>query len=369
MKVKAAIAVEAAKPLVIDEIDLDGPKAGEVLVELAATGVCHTDAYTLSGKDPEGLFPAVLGHEGAGVVAEVGAGVTAVAPGDHVIPLYIPECRQCKYCLSGKTNLCITLREKQGKGLMPDGTSRLSYKGKPLHHYMGTSTFAERTVLPEIALAKIRKDAPLDKVCLFGCAVTTGIGAVLNTARVQPGSSVAVFGLGGVGLSVVQGASIAAADRIIAIDTNPKKFALAKQFGATDTLNPTEIDDVVDAIVEMTEGGADYSFECIGNVEVMGQALRCTARGWGQSVVIGVAGAGQEIHARPFLLVTGRSWRGSAFGGVKGRTELPRFVDRYLSGRIKLDEYVTEERPLEEINVAFDRMHEGEVIRSVIKYR
>ncbi len=368
MKVKAAIALEAAKPLVVDEIDLEGPKGGEVLVRLSATGVCHTDAYTLSGKDPEGLFPAVLGHEGAGVVEEVGAGVTSVKPGDHVIPLYTPECRQCRFCLSGKTNLCITLREKQGQGLMPDGTSRISYRGSSVHHYMGTSTFAQYTVLPEIALARIRADAPLDKVCLFGCAVTTGIGAVLNTAKVEPGASVAVFGMGGVGLSVVQGAAMAGAERIIAIDTNPSKFELARQFGATDVLNPAEVDDVVQAVIDLTDGGVDYSFECIGNVDIMGQALQCTHRGWGQSVIIGVAGAGQEIHARPFLLVTGRSWRGTAFGGVRGRTELPRYVDRYMAGRIKLDEYVTLTMPLEQINTAFDKMHEGEVIRSVISF-
>jgi S-(hydroxymethyl)glutathione dehydrogenase/alcohol dehydrogenase len=367
MKVKAAVAFEAAKPLVVEELELAPPKQGQVLVKLAATGVCHTDAFTLSGKDPEGLFPSVLGHEGAGVVQEVGPGVTSVAVGDHVIPLYIPECRQCKYCLSGKTNLCVALREKQGKGLMPDGTSRLSYKGKPVHHYMGTSTFATHTVLPEIALAKIRKDAPLETVCLFGCAVTTGIGAVLNTAKVEPGSSVAVWGLGGVGLSVIQGAVMAGAERIIAIDTNAKKFELALQLGATETLDPAD-GDVVDAIVEKTGGGADYTFECIGNVETMGQALRASARGWGQSIIIGVAGAGQEIHNRPFLLVTGRSWRGSAFGGVKGRKELPAYVDRYMSGRIKLDEYVTFRTPLEEINTAFERMHGGEAIRSVIVF-
>jgi S-(hydroxymethyl)glutathione dehydrogenase/alcohol dehydrogenase len=368
MKVQAAIAFEAAAPLVVDEVDLEGPKAGEVLVRLAATGVCHTDAYTLSGKDPEGLFPCVLGHEGAGVVEDVGAGVTAVKPGDHVIPLYTPECRQCKFCLSGRTNLCITLREKQGQGLMPDGTSRLSHRGRMIHHYMGTSTFATHTVLPDIALAKIRADAPLDKVCLFGCAVTTGIGAVLNTAKAEPGSSIAVFGLGGVGLSVVQGAVMAGAERIVAIDANPGKFELARQLGATDTLDPADVDDVAQAVIDLTDGGADYSFECIGNVEVMGQALACTHRGWGQSIIIGVAGAGQEIHARPFLLVTGRSWRGTAFGGVKGRTELPRYVDRYMAGRIKLDEYVTRTLPLEEINTAFEKLHEGEVIRSVILF-
>ena len=368
MKIKAAVAFEAAKPLVVEQIDLEGPKPGEVLIRLAATGVCHTDAYTLSGRDAEGLFPSVLGHEGAGVVEEVGKGVTSVAPGDHVIPLYMPECRQCKFCLSGKTNLCITLRDKQGKGLMPDGTSRLSYKGRMLHHYMGTSTFAERTVLPEIAVAKIRSDAPFDKVCLFGCAVSTGIGAALYTAKVEPGSTVAVFGLGGVGLSVIQGAVMAGAEKIIAIDTNDRKFDLARQFGATDTLNPAETPKLVEAVLELSGGGVDHSFECIGNVEVMGQALQVAHRGWGQSIIIGVAGAGEEIHARPFLLVTGRSWRGSAFGGVRGRTQVPKFVDQYMSGRIKLDEYVTETRPLEEINTAFEKMHEGSVIRSVIVY-
>ncbi len=366
MKMKAAVAWEASRPLEIEEIELEGPKPGECLVRLAATGVCHTDAYTLSGKDPEGLFPAVLGHEGAGVVEEVGAGVDSVAPGDHVVPLYIPECRNCRFCLSGRTNLCITLRATQGQGLMPDGTSRLSKAGKPLHHYMGTSTFAQYTVLPEIALAKVRKDAPFEKICLLGCAVTTGIGAVLHTAKVEPGSSLAVFGLGGVGLSVIQGAVLAGAERIIGVDLNPKKFELATQLGATDLVNPSGLDDVSDAIVEMTDGGVDYSFECIGNVETMGQALRCTARGWGQSIIIGVAGAGEEIHARPFLLVTGRSWRGTAFGGTKGRTQLPAFVDRYMTGRIKLDEMVTETMPLEQINDAFDHMHQGEVIRSVI---
>jgi len=368
MKVKAAVAWEAAKPLSIEQIDLEGPKAGEVLVRLAATGVCHTDAYTLSGRDPEGLFPCVLGHEGAGVVEEVSRGVTSVAPGDHVIPLYIPECRNCKYCLSGKTNLCVTLRATQGKGLMPDGTSRLSKGGRTIHHYMGTSTFAECCVLPEIAVAKVRKDAPLDKICLLACGVTTGIGAVLHTAKVEPGSSVAVFGLGGVGLAVIQGAVLAGAERIIAVDTNPKKFELAKQLGATECLDPKQTGDVVATIVESTGGGVDYSFECIGNVDVMGQALASTARGWGQAVVIGVAGAGEEIHARPFLLVTGRSWRGSAFGGTRGRTQLPGFVDRYMAGRIKLDEMVSQTLPLEEINRAFERMHEGEVIRSVIRY-
>jgi S-(hydroxymethyl)glutathione dehydrogenase/alcohol dehydrogenase len=368
MKVRAAVAWEKGKPLEIEQIDLAGPRQGEALVRLAATGVCHTDAYTLSGRDPEGLFPAVLGHEGAGVVEEVGPGVTSLAPGDHVIPLYTPECRNCKFCLSGKTNLCITLRATQGRGVMPDGTSRLSQGGRSIHHYMGTSTFAECCVLPEIALAVIRKDAPLDKVCLLGCGITTGIGAVLNTARVEPGSSVAVFGLGGVGLSVVQGAVMAGAERIIGVDANPAKFELARQLGATDCLDPRGLSDVAAAIVELTGGGVDYSFECVGNVDLMGVALACTHRGWGQAIVIGVAGAGEEIHARPFLLVTGRSWRGSAFGGVRGRTELPRYVDRYMAGRIKIDELVSRVLPLEQINRAFELMHEGEVIRSVIRY-
>jgi S-(hydroxymethyl)glutathione dehydrogenase/alcohol dehydrogenase len=369
MKVRAAICWEPNRPLDIEEVDLAAPKQGEVLVRLAATGVCHTDAYTLSGRDPEGLFPVVLGHEGAGVVEAIGPGVASVAPGDHVIPLYIPECRECKYCVSGRTNLCVKLRATQGQGLMPDGTSRLSHRGKPIHHYMGTSTFAECTVLPEIALAKVRKDAPLDKVCLLGCAVTTGIGAVLHTAKVEPGSCVAVFGLGGVGLSVIQGAVMAGAERIIAVDVNPKKFELARRFGATDCVDPGEVGDVVQVIVDMTDGGADYSFECVGNVDLMGQALACTQRGWGEAIIIGVAGAGEEIHARPFLLVTGRSWRGTAFGGTRGRTQLPGFVDRYMQGRIKLDEMVSATLPIEKINEAFERMHEGEVIRSVILYR
>ena len=368
MKVKAALAFEAAKPLVIDEIDLDGPKAGEVLVKLVATGVCHTDAYTLSGRDPEGLFPTVLGHEGGGVVEEVGPGVSSVAVGDHVIPLYTAECRQCKFCLSGKTNLCGAVRATQGQGLMPDGTSRISHGGRMVHHYMGTSTFAEYTVVAEVSLAKIRKDAPLDKVCLLGCGVTTGIGAVLNTAKVEPGSSVAIFGLGGVGLSAIQGAVLAGAERIIAVDTNPRKFELARQFGATDTVDPSDVENVADLIIDMTDGGVDYSFECVGNVELMGKALWCTHKGWGQSIIVGVAGAGEEIHARPFLLVTGRSWRGSAFGGVKGRTELPRYVDRYLAGRIKIDELITGTMPLERINQAFEQMHAGDSIRTVIVY-
>ncbi len=368
MKARAAIAMEAGAPLVLDEIDLEGPKPGECLVRLVATGVCHTDAFTLSGADPEGLFPAVLGHEGAGVVEEVGPGVTSVAPGDHVIPLYTAECRQCKFCLSGKTNLCGAIRETQGRGLMPDGTSRLSLGGRMVHHYMGTSTFAEYAIVPEISLAKVRKDAPFDKICLLGCGVTTGIGAVLNTAKVEPGSTVAVFGLGGVGLSVVQGAVMAGAERIIAIDLNEKKFELARQMGATDCVSPAQVDDIEAQVIDMTDGGVDYSFECIGNVETMGNALRCCHKGWGEAVIVGVAGAGQEIHARPFLLVTGRVWRGSAFGGVKGRTELPRYVDRYMNGRIKLDEMVSRTLPLDEIDTAFDLMHDGEVIRSVILY-
>jgi S-(hydroxymethyl)glutathione dehydrogenase/alcohol dehydrogenase len=366
VKIRAAVAWEPAKPLEIEEVELEGPRAGEVLVRIAATGVCHTDAYTLSGRDPEGLFPVVLGHEGAGVVEEVGAGVRSLQPGDHVIPCYTPECRECRYCVSGKTNLCITLRTTQGRGRMPDGTSRLSRGGALIHHYMGTSTFAQYTVVPEIALAKIRRDAPLEKVCLLGCGVTTGIGAVLNTARVEPGSSVAVFGLGGVGLSVIQGAVMAGAERIFAIDSNPRKFQLAEQLGATDTIDPTGVDDVVRFLVDATDGGVDYSFECIGNVEVMGQALACTARGWGLAVIVGVAGAGEVIRARPFLLVTGRRWTGTAFGGVRSRSEVPGFVDRYMSGRIKIDELITATLPLEDVNRAFDLMHRGEAIRSVI---
>jgi len=368
VKTRAAIAFEANKPLEIGEIDIEGPKEGECLVRLAATGVCHTDAFTLSGADPEGLFPSILGHEGAGVVEEVGPGVRGLAVGDHVVPLYIPECRECKFCLSGKTNLCGRIRETQGQGLMPDGTSRLSHGGKMLHHYMGTSTFAEYTVVPEISLAKVRRDAPLDKVCLLGCGVTTGIGAVLHTAKAEPGSTLAVFGLGGIGLSVIQGGVLAGADRIIGVDTNPKKFELAAQFGATEFVNPNEVGDVEEYIVDATDGGVDYSFECVGNVELMGTALRCTHKGWGQAIIIGVAGAGQEIHARPFLLVTGRSWRGTAFGGTKGRTQLPAFVDRYMAGKIKLDEMVSATLPLDEINTAFDQMHDGEAIRSVILY-
>jgi S-(hydroxymethyl)glutathione dehydrogenase/alcohol dehydrogenase len=369
MKTRAAVAWEANKPLSIEEVDLAGPKTGEVLVRIVATGVCHTDAFTLSGADPEGLFPAILGHEGGGIVEEVGPGVTSVKPGDHVIPLYTPECGTCEYCLSGKTNLCQRIRVTQGKGVMPDGTSRFSIKGKPILHYMGTSTFSEHTVLPEISVAKINPAAPLDKVCLLGCGITTGIGAVLNTAKVTPGSTVAVFGLGGIGLSVVQGAVMAKASRIVAVDLNPSKWTMAKALGATDYVNPKDYDKPVQqVIVDLTNGGVDYSFECIGNVHVMRSALECCHKGWGESVIIGVAGAGQEISTRPFQLVTGRVWRGSAFGGVKGRTQLPGYVDRYLSGEIKIDEMISEVLPLERINEAFELMHEGKVIRSVIKY-
>ncbi|MCK0154283.1 S-(hydroxymethyl)glutathione dehydrogenase/class III alcohol dehydrogenase [Alcanivorax sp. S6407] len=369
MKSRAAVAWEAGKPLVIEEVDVAGPKAGEVLVQIVATGVCHTDAYTLSGKDPEGIFPSILGHEGAGIVQEVGEGVTSLKPGDHVIPLYTAECRKCKFCLSGKTNLCQAVRATQGQGLMPDGTSRFSMNGKMIHHYMGTSTFSEYTVVPEISLAKVSKEAPMDKICLLGCGVTTGIGAVLNTAKVEPGSTVAVFGLGGIGLSVIQGAVMAKAERIIAIDVNDSKETMARQFGATDFINPTKYSDPIqDVIVELTDGGVDYSFECIGNVNVMRSALECCHKGWGESVIIGVAGAGEEISTRPFQLVTGRVWKGSAFGGVKGRTELPGYVDRYMKGEIKLDEFVTHTMGLEDINKAFDLMHEGKSIRSVILF-
>ncbi|MGK7910073.1 MAG: S-(hydroxymethyl)glutathione dehydrogenase/class III alcohol dehydrogenase [Synechococcus sp.] len=369
MKTRAAIAYEAGKPLEIDELDLEGPKAGEVLVRIVATGVCHTDAYTLSGSDPEGLFPAVLGHEGGGIVEEVGAGVTSVKPGDRVIPLYVPECQTCKFCLSGKTNLCQSIRVTQGKGLMPDGSSRFSKNGNPIYHYMGTSTFSEYTVLPEIAVAKINPAAPLEKVCLLGCGITTGIGAVLNTAKVEAGSTVAVFGLGGVGLSVIQGAVMAKAERILAIDINPAKFELAQQLGATDCINPKDYDDPIQSvIVDLTDGGVDYSFECVGNVELMRAALECCHKGWGESTIIGVAGSGQEISTRPFQLVTGRVWRGSAFGGVKGRSQLPGYVDRYLTGEIKVDPFISATLPLEEINTAFDLMHEGKSIRSVIHF-
>lgn len=369
MKTRAAVAWEAGKPLSIEEVDLEGPRAGEVMVKLVATGVCHTDAFTLSGADPEGIFPCIMGHEGAGVVVEVGPGVTSVAVGDHVIPLYTPECGKCKFCLSGKTNLCQAIRATQGKGLMPDGTTRFSKNGKPIYHYMGTSTFSEYTVLPEISVAKISKEAPLEKVCLLGCGITTGIGAVLNTAKVQPGSTVAVFGLGGIGLSVIQGAVIAKAGRILAIDINEDKFEMARQLGATDCVNPKNYDKPIqDVIVELTDGGVDFSFECIGNVHVMRSALECCHKGWGESIIIGVAGAGQEISTRPFQLVTGRVWRGSAFGGVKGRTQLPDYVERYMRGEIKIDEFITYTMPLDRINEAFDLMHEGKAIRSVIQY-
>jgi S-(hydroxymethyl)glutathione dehydrogenase/alcohol dehydrogenase len=369
MKSRAAIAWEAGKPLSIEEIDVDGPRAGEVLVRNVATGVCHTDAFTLSGADPEGIFPSVLGHEGGAIVEEVGTGVTSVAPGDHVIPLYTAECRECKFCRSGKTNLCSAVRTTQGQGLMPDGTTRFSSGGKPIYHYMGTSTFSEYSVVAEVSLAKISNDAPLDKVCLLGCGVTTGIGAVLNTAKVEPGATVAVFGLGGIGLSVVQGAVMANAGRIIAIDTNADKFEMAQQLGATDVVNPLDHGDPIqDVIIDMTDGGVDYSFECVGNVNLMRSALECCHKGWGESIIIGVAGAGQEISTRPFQLVTGRVWRGTAFGGVKGRTQLPGMVDQYMNGEIKLDEFVTFTMGLDDINKAFDYMHEGKSIRSVIIY-
>ncbi len=369
MKSRAAVAFAAGQPLQVVEIDVEPPRAGEVLVRIVATGVCHTDAFTLSGDDPEGVFPSVLGHEGGGVVVEVGAGVTSVKPGDHVIPLYTAECRQCKFCKSGKTNLCQAVRATQGKGLMPDGTSRFSYNGQPLFHYMGTSTFSEYTVVPEISLAVIDAGAPLEKVCLLGCGVTTGIGAVHNTAKVKPGDTVAVFGLGGIGLAVIQGAVMAGASRIIGIDTNPGKFELARQMGATDCINPKDSDQPVqDVIVAMTDGGVDFSFECIGNVEVMRAALECCHKGWGESVIIGVAGAGQEIRTRPFQLVTGRVWRGSAFGGVKGRTQLPGMVEQAMRGEIALDPFITHELPLARINEAFDLMHAGKSIRTVIRF-
>ena len=370
MKSRAAVAWEAGKPLSIEQVDVAAPKAGEVLVRIVATGVCHTDAFTLSGADPEGLFPVILGHEGGGIVEEVGAGVTSLKVGDHVIPLYTPECGECEYCLSGKTNLCQKIRITQGKGLMPDGTSRFSMNGKPILHYMGTSTFSEYTVLPEISLAKINPAAPLEKVCLLGCGITTGIGAVLNTAKVEAGATVAVFGMGGIGLSVVQGAVMAKASRIVCIDMNPEKFVMAKLLGATDFINPKDYPDtpIQQVIVDLTNGGVDYSFECIGNVHVMRSALECCHKGWGESVIIGVADAGQEISTRPFQLVTGRVWRGSAFGGVKGRSQLPGYVDRYMKGEIKIDEMITEVLPLERINDAFELMHAGKVIRSVIHY-
>lgn len=368
MKTRAAVAYKAGEPLVIETVDLEGPKAGEVLIENMATGVCHTDAFTLSGDDPEGAFPAILGHEGAGIVREVGEGVTSVEVGDHIIPLYTPECRTCDFCLNPKTNLCQSIRETQGKGLMPDGTSRFSLNGEEILHYMGTSTFSNFSVLPEIAVAKVRKDAPFEKICYIGCGVTTGIGAVVFDAKVEPGSTVAVFGLGGIGLNVIQGARMVGASRIIGIDINPSKKELAEKFGMTDFINPKDVDNVVEAIVELTKGGVDYSFECIGNVDVMRQALECCHKGWGESVVIGVAGAGKEISTRPFQLVTGRVWRGSAFGGARGRTDVPKIVDWYMDGKINIDDMITHTMPLEDINKAFDLMHNGESIRSVVKF-
>ena len=369
METRAAVAYEAGKPLTIETVTLAGPKSGEVLVEIKATGICHTDEFTLSGADPEGLFPAILGHEGAGVVIEVGEGVTSVKPGDHVIPLYTPECRQCDYCLSGKTNLCQAIRETQGRGVMPDGTSRFSIGKNPVHHYMGTSTFANHTVLPEIAVAKVREDAPFDKICYIGCGVTTGLGAVINTAKVEPGSNCVVFGLGGIGLNVIQGLRLVGADVIVGVDLNPTKRELAEKFGMTHFVNPNEVEgDLVPYLVDITKGGADYSFECIGNVGVMRQALECCHKGWGESIIIGVAGAGQEIATRPFQLVTGRVWRGTAFGGAKGRTEVPKIVDWYMDGKINIDDLITHTMPLEDINKAFDLMHSGESIRSVVQF-
>ncbi len=370
MKTRAAVAWKAGEPLTIETIDIEGPKAGEVLVEVMATGICHTDAFTLSGADPEGIFPAILGHEGAGIVREVGAGVTSVKVGDHVIPLYTPECRQCKTCLSRRSNLCTAIRATQGKGLMPDGTSRFRCDGDPVFHYMGCSTFANFTVLPEIAVAKVREDAPFDKICYIGCGVTTGIGAVIYTAKVWPGANVAVFGLGGIGLNVIQGAKMVGADKIIGIDLNPQKRAMAEKFGLTHFINPDEVgrDKVVQAIVDLTGGGADFSFECIGNVHTMRQALECCHRGWGESIIIGVAGSGQEIATRPFQLVTGRVWRGTAFGGARGRTDVPKIVDWYMEGKINIDDLITHTMPLDEINHAFELMHEGKSIRSVVVY-
>ncbi len=369
MDVRAAVAHEAGKPLTVETVQLDGPGDDEVLVEVKATGICHTDEFTLSGADPEGLFPSILGHEGAGVVVDVGKNVTSVAKGDHVIPLYIPECRQCKSCLSGKTNLCTAIRATQGQGVMPDGTSRFSLGGEKLFHYMGTSTFANYSVMPEIAVAKVREDAPFDKICYIGCGVTTGIGAVINTAGVEPGANVVVFGLGGIGLNVIQGARIAGADKIVGVDINASKATLAEKFGMTHFVNPTEVEgDLVPYLVDLTDGGADYSFECIGNVSTMRQALECCHRGWGVSVIIGVAGAGQEISTRPFQLVTGRVWKGTAFGGAKSRTEVPKIVDWYMDGKINIDDLITHTMPLEDINSAFDLMHEGKSIRSVVTF-
>ncbi len=369
MDVRAAVALKAGAPLSIETVQLEGPKDFEVLVEIKATGICHTDEFTLSGADPEGLFPAILGHEGAGIVVDVGKAVTSLKKGDHVIPLYTPECRQCKSCLSQKTNLCTSIRATQGKGLMPDGTSRFSMGGKPIHHYMGCSTFANYTVLPEIALAKIREDAPFDKVCYIGCGVTTGIGAVIKTAKVEPGSNVVIFGLGGIGLNVVQGARMAGADMIVGVDINPAREALARKFGMTHFVNPKELKgDVVPHLVELTKGGADYSFECVGNTDLMRQALECCHRGWGVSVIIGVAGAGKEISTRPFQLVTGRVWKGTAFGGVRGRTEVPQIVDWYMDGKINIDDLITHKLPLDRINEGFDLMHAGKSIRTVVEF-
>ena len=369
MKTRAAVAYAAGQPLVIEEVELEGPKAGEVLVEIKASGVCHTDEFTRSGADPEGLFPVIFGHEGAGVVVEVGPGVTSLKKGDHVIPLYTPECRQCKSCTSHKTNLCTSIRGTQGQGVMPDGTSRFSIRGKKIHHYMGCSTFANHTVLPEIALAKIRADAPFDKVCYIGCGVTTGIGAVINTAKVEPGSNVVVFGLGGIGLNVIQGARMAGANMIVGVDINPTRESLARQFGMMHFVNPKEVKgDLVPHLVELTKGGADYSFECVGNVDLMRQALECCHRGWGESIIIGVAGAGQEIKTRPFQLVTGRVWKGTAFGGARGRTQVPQIVDWYMEGKISIDPLITHKLPLERINEAFDLMHAGTSIRTVIEF-
>jgi len=369
MKTRAAVAFEAGKPLEICEVDLEGPKAGEVLVEIKATGVCHTDEFTRSGDDPEGLFPAILGHEGAGIVLDVGAGVTSLKRGDHVIPLYTPECRECDYCLNPKTNLCQSIRETQGQGLLPDGSTRFSLNGKPIFHYMGCSTFANHTVMPEIALAKVRKDAPFESICYIGCGVTTGVGAVINTAKVEPGSNVVVFGLGGIGLNVIQGARMVGANKIIGVDLNPDREEWGRKFGMTDFVNPDKVEgDLVAHLVDLTDGGADYTFECIGNVNVMRIALECCHKGWGESIIIGVAGAGQEIATRPFQLVTGRSWRGTAFGGARGRTDVPKIVDWYMDGKIQIDPMITHTLKLEDINKAFDLMHAGESIRSVVVY-
>jgi S-(hydroxymethyl)glutathione dehydrogenase/alcohol dehydrogenase len=369
MKTRAAVAVAAGQPLEIMEVDLDGPRAGEVLVEIMATGICHTDAFTLSGADPEGMFPAILGHEGAGIVREIGPGVTSVAPGDHVIPLYTPECRECEYCLHPKTNLCQAIRSTQGQGVMPDGTSRFSIKGEPVLHYMGTSTFSNFTVLPEISLAKVNKDAPFDKICYIGCGVTTGIGAVINTAKAEPGCTTVVFGLGGIGLNVIQGLRMIGANMIVGVDLNDSKKEWGERFGMTHFVNPAEHGaDLVGHLVELTGGGADYSFECIGNTTVMRQALECAHKGWGESIIIGVAGAGQEISTRPFQLVTGRSWRGTAFGGARGRTDVPKIVDWYMQGKIEIDPMITHTLPLEDINKGFDLMHEGESIRAVVTF-